>query len=210
MSDSAIPWTAAYQAPPSMGFSRQEYWSGVPLPSPLMWLPGNYSSLPERAWWEGRQIHLVSWLQGTWIRQKPVGNRWGCCCDFLPVDRPYSAESRPGPHLPALCLVCFLNSGTKKNQACQNQGSVFNIIMTAVKRVNTTQNQREKRRTSLGQVWGEETNPTSFYHPRGLQEPTRFHLRGPSSRDLGPNQGSCDPRSGDCVGLTPSTWVRIL
>ena len=27
------PWTAAHQAPPSMGFSRQEYWSGVPLPS---------------------------------------------------------------------------------------------------------------------------------------------------------------------------------
>ena len=31
----ATPWTSAYQAPPSMGFSRQEYWSGVPLPSPL-------------------------------------------------------------------------------------------------------------------------------------------------------------------------------
>ena len=31
------PWTAAYQAPPSMGFSRQEYWSGVPLPSPVLW-----------------------------------------------------------------------------------------------------------------------------------------------------------------------------
>ena len=30
----AIPWTVAHQAPPSMGFSRQEYWSGVPLPSP--------------------------------------------------------------------------------------------------------------------------------------------------------------------------------
>ena len=29
----ATPWTAAYQAPASMGFSRQEYWSGVPLPS---------------------------------------------------------------------------------------------------------------------------------------------------------------------------------
>ena len=29
------PWIAAYQAPPSMGFSRQEYWSGVPLPSPF-------------------------------------------------------------------------------------------------------------------------------------------------------------------------------
>ena len=32
----ATPWSAAYQAPPSMGFSRQEYWSGMPLPSPLL------------------------------------------------------------------------------------------------------------------------------------------------------------------------------
>ena len=32
---STTPWTAAYQAPPSMGFSRQKYWSGVPLPSPF-------------------------------------------------------------------------------------------------------------------------------------------------------------------------------
>ena len=30
----ATPWTAASQAPPSMGFARQEYWSGLPFPSP--------------------------------------------------------------------------------------------------------------------------------------------------------------------------------
>ena len=30
----ATPWTVAYQAPQSMGFSRQEYWSGMPFPSP--------------------------------------------------------------------------------------------------------------------------------------------------------------------------------
>ena len=30
----ATPWTIAYQAPPSMGFSRQEYWRGLPFPSP--------------------------------------------------------------------------------------------------------------------------------------------------------------------------------
>ena len=30
----ATPWTVAYHAPPSMGFSRQEYWSGLPFPSP--------------------------------------------------------------------------------------------------------------------------------------------------------------------------------
>ena len=38
----ATPWTAAYQAPRSMGFSRQKYWSGVPLPSPCtnVWKSG--------------------------------------------------------------------------------------------------------------------------------------------------------------------------
>ena len=34
VSDSATPWTVAHQAPLSMGFSRQEYWSGLPFPSP--------------------------------------------------------------------------------------------------------------------------------------------------------------------------------
>ena len=34
MSDSVTPWTVAYQVPPSMGFSRQECWSGLPFPSP--------------------------------------------------------------------------------------------------------------------------------------------------------------------------------
>ena len=32
----ATPWTAAYQAPLSMGVSRQEYWSGLPVPSPIL------------------------------------------------------------------------------------------------------------------------------------------------------------------------------
>ena len=31
----ATPWTAAHQAPPSLGFSRQEQWSGLPFPSPM-------------------------------------------------------------------------------------------------------------------------------------------------------------------------------
>ena len=32
----ATPWTTAYQAPPCIGFSRQEYWSGLPFPSPIL------------------------------------------------------------------------------------------------------------------------------------------------------------------------------
>ena len=34
VSNSAIPWTVAHQAPLSMGFPRQEYWSGLPFPTP--------------------------------------------------------------------------------------------------------------------------------------------------------------------------------
>ena len=41
----ATPWIAAYQAPPSVGFSRQEYWSGVPLPSPRTRPAGSKSRL---------------------------------------------------------------------------------------------------------------------------------------------------------------------
>ena len=46
------PWTAAYQAPLSMGFSRQEYWSGVPLPFPekLYTVSKNNSWLWFRSW----------------------------------------------------------------------------------------------------------------------------------------------------------------
>ena len=42
----ATPWTAAYQAPPSMGFSRREYWSGVPSPSPTWELVILYTRKP--------------------------------------------------------------------------------------------------------------------------------------------------------------------
>ena len=52
----ATPWTAAYQSPLPMGFSRQKYWSGVPLPSPLVPLPPVYSwsssvVIVPLAWW---------------------------------------------------------------------------------------------------------------------------------------------------------------
>ena len=41
----ATPWTVAYHTPPSMGFSRQEYWSGLQFPSPIKWnfLKSQYS-----------------------------------------------------------------------------------------------------------------------------------------------------------------------
>ena len=43
-----VPWTAAYQASPSMGFSRQEYWSGVPLPCPVVYLKHSKSTIVQK------------------------------------------------------------------------------------------------------------------------------------------------------------------
>ena len=49
------PWTAAYQAPPSLGFSRQEYWSGLPLPSPVAPPKITHFLRALRAWMISRQ-----------------------------------------------------------------------------------------------------------------------------------------------------------
>ena len=47
----ATPWTAAYQAPLSMGFSRQEYWSGLPLPSLSITMSLFYKLSNKQACW---------------------------------------------------------------------------------------------------------------------------------------------------------------
>ena len=56
------PWTAAYQAPLSMGFSRQEYWSGLPLPSPPLRI--NLRPFKEQIPLLGLEKHML--LRLTW------------------------------------------------------------------------------------------------------------------------------------------------
>ena len=53
----AIQWTAAYQAPLSMGFSRQEYWSGVPLPSPIH--RSHHSKKEDPKKWLGLRAYIL-------------------------------------------------------------------------------------------------------------------------------------------------------
>ena len=57
----ATPWTAAYQAPLSMGFSRQKYWSGVPLPSPIICLKVSNSLNSHAAAQLSRRVLSYSW-----------------------------------------------------------------------------------------------------------------------------------------------------
>ena len=96
-------------------------------------------------------------------------------------------------------------SGTRKDRACQNQGNVFDIIMTAVKTVNITQNQRERRRTSLGQC-GERrpTLPLSAI-PGGYRSPLISTLGAQPAGTWGPNQGSWAQVQG--LGIV---WVSPL
>ena len=61
----ATPWTAAYQAPLSMGFSRQEYWSGLPLPSLIIY---NYN-ITTTLW------SFTDWDLGTGVDQKKERKR---------------------------------------------------------------------------------------------------------------------------------------
>ena len=57
------PWTAAHQAPPSMGFSRQEYWSGLPLPSPPVTTDSIKGRVMEQAVGPHASYHNYSLLQ---------------------------------------------------------------------------------------------------------------------------------------------------
>ena len=73
----ATPWTAAYQAPPSMGFSRQEYWSGVPLPSPGQMSMKHQFRSQVRRFWLPTDIHSkrgISWTS-QYVQVDLVFNR---------------------------------------------------------------------------------------------------------------------------------------
>ena len=76
----ATPWTAAHQAPPSMGFSRQGYWSGVPVPSPKSMLQMRKLSMREGNQHRDRTSLLPSLLssllQATHIGEEISQSKW--------------------------------------------------------------------------------------------------------------------------------------
>ena len=62
----ATLWTAAYQAPPSMGFSRPEYWSGLPLPSPHV----GYGESKEKDEGSSQKNKIITIIKVTQARAK--------------------------------------------------------------------------------------------------------------------------------------------
>ena len=87
---SATPWTAAHRAPPSMGFSRQEYWSGVPSPSSWHLLKSRVyegTCLCRGANSPPAKCLFGMWITSNWKQSKPqrlVKNLWPSV--YLPKD----------------------------------------------------------------------------------------------------------------------------
>ena len=87
----ATPWTAAYQAPPPVGFSRQEYWSGVPLPKGgrQCSVVGPWNKTPPRTCHHGQTMEafcaLISSVDGSddGTRHKWLGTFYDTICKAL-------------------------------------------------------------------------------------------------------------------------------
>ena len=118
------PWTAAFQASPSMGFSRQEYWSGVPLPSPK---PLQFCSVaqscptlcdPMNRSMPGLPVHHQL-LEFTQTHVHPVS-------DAIQPSYPLSSPSLPAP-IPPSIRVCS-NESTLRMRWPKYWSFSFSII----------------------------------------------------------------------------------
>ena len=105
----AIPWTVAYQAPPSMGVSQQEYWSGVPSPSPSP-TAEEPTEPPQTS--DLQSCRIIKWVSGVfcllvclwvWSRERFIK---GPCKEMVAhsLEALSSLEGLYGCGLKALCL----------------------------------------------------------------------------------------------------------
>ena len=111
------PWTAAYQAPPSMGFSRQEYWSGVPLPSPGT-LCNSLLSFPYLLWSHPNDLRPTHWLtdQLEQTARTQPGCTWGWACSRCGGALSLSEAWEAGTVLssPSCSSICCSSVTTRK------------------------------------------------------------------------------------------------
>ena len=92
----ATPRTVAHQAPPSMGFSRQEYWSGLPFPSPTV-----------KVKWNKITCKSLSTVLSTWsAHSKSVNHNNHSCYECVLPEKRYISE------------MCLLNCYSCQEMAC--------------------------------------------------------------------------------------------
>ena len=113
MSHSATPWTMAHQAPLSMGFSKQEYWSGLPFPSPVR----NYevNEVSELKSLSGVRLFATPWTVAYQVPQSMGFSRqeyWS----GLPFPSPSSSRD------------VFKNNNTFKNKRAVKISDIFDHL----------------------------------------------------------------------------------
>ena len=138
----AAPWTVAPQAPPSMGFSRQEYWSGLPFPSP------GESSLP-------RDRTLVSRIAGSrfnlWATKEEL---------FLSLVKPQIYVSKD----PFSIIILFVSSSSMNIK-----NTIFYIIKEI--KLKSTDPQNKTKHSNLGAGQKVDRRATSWmWGPVSLKE----------------------------------------
>ena len=105
----ATPWTVAYQVPPSMGFSRQEYWNELPFPSPYGFLPSNKENINDLYLLLLRQNNIIIELGSKLPCLGLTASRWppmskGHFVLTFSSDRIFRNIKRR--HFPALRNIC--------------------------------------------------------------------------------------------------------
>ena len=138
-------------------------------------------------------------IAGHTIRQKANEQQvrlplWGCRCDLLPADRP--AQQTPELPLvfrPRVRCVFAAPPRDNKNPSLPSPRQCVQHYCDSCKN-RTTQNQREKRRPSLGHVRGKETNLTHLStQPGGYRNSLVSTIGAQPAETWCPNQGSCHP-----------------
>ena len=147
VSDSSRPHGLAYQAPLSMGFSRQEYWSGSPLPSPhescstsqeVRPLGIHFSQetvrmqIPDTDLWEHCETRKQKRM-GAWGQGKPAGHRGAGGAS--PSRRAAAGSLHPLPGLLFwVCSFCFFPGPHSSSTTGQtSRGSGFGLLSCALK-----------------------------------------------------------------------------
>ena len=148
----ATPWTVTYQAPPSMGFSRQEYWSGVPLPSPTecqyLWnIALTFFLLLSRASLVAQRLKCLPARRETWVqslgREDPLEKEMATHSSILAWRIPWTKEpgrlqstgSQRVGHDWAASLSLSIKNYTLWN--CEDSATSGKIIVSAYLSLNT-------------------------------------------------------------------------
>ena len=216
----ATPWTAAYQAPPPMGFSRWEYWSGVPLPSPLYFISLDQIRM-------GKNMEKSLKKTGILVSAVPVcsvAQSWPTPCDSIDCSSPGSsvhgilqvrtlewvaiscsrASSNPKTVTTKLCKLSLLSYKICLHPRLKSEKAMAPHSSTLAWKIPWMEEPGRLQSTGLlrvGHDWATSLSLFTFLHWRRTWQPTPVFLPGESQ-----GQGSLV----GCRLWGRTSWTRLM